>query len=77
MASGVPFGAVTYQQMVEYVGRVTDPIEAHMSTHDAWHLQRLTVEQQAARSYRLAMIGVWVAVAALVASIVIGVAFRH
>lgn len=77
MAIGNQNGAVSYQQMVEYVARVTDPIEAHMSAHDSWHLQRLTVEQQAARANRLAMLGIWVAVAALVASIVIGVAFRH
>lgn len=45
---------LTYEQMVEYVARVTDPIEEHLTTHDKWHLDRLSAEQQAHQAVRIA-----------------------
>lgn len=68
---------MTYSQMVEYVARVTDPIEAHMASHDVWHREQLTIAQQQGRTNRIAMLGIWVAVAALIAGIVLPLVFRH
>lgn len=61
---------LTYQQMVEYVGRVTDPIEEHMAAHDAWHRDRLTAEQQSRQAFQLAAAGLILTFASLVAFIV-------
>lgn len=68
---------VSYSQMVEYVARVTDPMEAHMRTHDAWHLERLTTEQLAARANRVAMLSVYVALAAIVVSLLLAFLPHH
>lgn len=45
---------LTYEQMVEYVARVTDPIEEHLTSHDKWHLERLSAEQQARQALMIA-----------------------
>lgn len=69
MTSGGPRGALTYQQMVEYVARVTDPIEGHMAKHDTWHLERLTAEQAAWRANRISMWAVIIAATGVFAEI--------
>lgn len=69
MTSGGLRGAVTYQQLVEYVARVTDPMEEHMSKHDTWHLDRLTAEDQAQRANRIAIFAVVVTLVSLIVEI--------
>lgn len=77
MPIGGPQGGVTYLQMVEYVARVTDPMEGQMDAHDVWHLEQLTTAQRADRANRIAMFSVWIASGAFIASIVLGIVFRH
>lgn len=77
MATGIRAGAISYREMVEYVATVTDPLEAHMDAHDVWHRDQLTIAQRADRAARLALLSNWVAIAALVASVVLAVWLRH
>lgn len=70
MATG--YGGVTYQQMVEYVARVTDPMEDHMTAHDTWHRDRLTAEEQANKANFRANLSIYIAAVAVVVTIIFG-----
>lgn len=63
--------------MVDYVARVTDPIEEHMAKHDTWHMERLTAEQAAFRANRISSLAVAFAAAGIIVEIVLAIALRH
>lgn len=77
MNDGGPRDALSYQQMVEYVARVTDPMEQHMSAHDKWHLERLTAEQAAFRANRISAWAVTFAAVGIVVEVVLALALHH
>lgn len=77
MPPGLSPNGVTYQQMVDYVARVTDPMEDHMDAHDTWHRDQLTIAQRADRAARLSLASVWVAIGALIVTLVLGLAVHH
>lgn len=70
MATGGPYGAVTYVQMVDYVARVTDPMEEHMREHDTWHRDRLTAERLSVKATNQARLASLIAAAAVILNLV-------
>lgn len=57
---------VTYQQMVEYVQSVTDPMEEHMDEHDKWHLAQLTNARRVVIAEATAIVSAIAAIAAII-----------
>lgn len=76
MATGGWSGAVTYQQMVDYVGRVVEPLEEHVSAHDTWHLGRLTADDEARKANRRAAVSQAIAGIALLVTVIFDIVRR-
>lgn len=77
MPPGFPPSGVTYHQMVDYVATQVTPVEVDMDAHNVWHRDQLTIAQRADRAVRLGLASIWVAVAAIIVSIVLAVVLHH